>query len=119
MNTASADDTLTKKAEEQANRVRKNIYRIKSFKALKRIVSKIATEFCSWLRQLPAGEDDTVNTLPEEQVRALFDTAQAASPATSKLAEGLQSWAKFGASLARSGSVGEIARVANEQVTSR
>ena len=40
---------------------------------------QIATDFCSWLRDLPNGEDDTVNTMPEEHIRALFDTGQAAN----------------------------------------
>ncbi len=49
-----------------------------------------------WLRDLPPGDDDTVNTTPEEHVRALFDTGQAANTAKSKVAEGLKSWAAFG-----------------------
>lgn len=43
-----------------------------------------------WLRNLPSGEDQTVNSLPQDYVRALFDTAQSANVAHSKLAEGLQ-----------------------------
>ena len=44
-----------------------------------------------WLRnRLPAGEDATVNSLPQEYVRALFDTAQSANVAHSKIAQGLQ-----------------------------
>ena len=61
-------------------------------------MSKIAGDFCNWLRDLP-GEDTAVNSLGETQLRALFDTAQAANPGTTKLAEGLRSWAKFGSTV--------------------
>ncbi len=53
-----------------------------------------------WLRELPRGEDDSVNTTPEEHIRALFDTGQAANTSKSKVAEGLRSWAKFGSQIA-------------------
>ena len=56
-------------------------------------MSKIAGDFCNWLRDLP-GEERDINTLSESQLRALFDTAQSANPGTTKLAEGLRSWAK-------------------------
>ena len=49
-----------------------------------------------WLRSLPPGEDQTVNSLPQEYVRALFDTAQSANVAHSKLAEGLQGGGRTG-----------------------
>ena len=52
-------------------------------------MSKISGDFCNWLRDLP-GEDKTVNSLGEPQLRALFDTAQSANPGTTKLAEGLR-----------------------------
>ena len=48
-----------------------------------------------WLRNLPAGEDPTVNSLPQEYVRALFDTAQSANVAHSKIAQGLQGQRKY------------------------
>ena len=70
-----ADDSMTKKAEEN--------------------MTRIAGEFCCWLRDLP-GEDKTVNQIGETHLRSLFDTAQSANPGTTKLAEGLRSWAKFG-----------------------
>lgn len=50
------------------------------------------------LRDLP-GDDKTVNQLGETQLRSLFDTAQSANPGTTKLAEGLRSWVKFGSSV--------------------
>ena len=54
-----------------------------------------------WLRNLPQGEDQTVNSLPQEYVRALFDTAQSANVAHSKIAEGLQGFSmEFGLRLA-------------------
>ena len=71
----TGDDTMTKKAEEN--------------------MTKIAGEFCAWLKDLP-GEDQSVNQISETHLRSLFDTAQSANPGTTKLAEGLRSWAKFG-----------------------
>ena len=75
-------------------------------------MSRIAGEFCTWLRDLP-GEDTKVTLYPrldckplqvnqmgEEHLRSLFDTAQSANPGTTKLAEGLRSWAKFGSNMA-------------------
>ena len=57
---------------------------------------QISSEFCMWLRnRLPAGEDATVNSLPQEYVRALFDTAQSANVAHSKIAQGLQGQRKY------------------------
>ena len=41
-----------------------------------------------------------VNQMGEEHLRSLFDTAQSANPGTTKLAEGLRSWAKFGSNMA-------------------
>ena len=59
------------------------------------VTFQISSEFCMWLRNLPAGEDPTVNSLPQEYVRALFDTAQSANVAHSKIAQGLQGpWKK-------------------------
>lgn len=57
-----------------------------------------------------------MNTLPEEHVRALFDTAQSANPAKSKLAEGLQSWANFGATVT-GGKRNDIVEVTKLQVS--
>ena len=45
-----------------------------AFIALYICTFQISSEFCMWLRNLPAGEDPTVNSLPQEYVRALFDT---------------------------------------------
>ena len=49
-------------------------------------------------RELP-GDDKTVNQMGESHLRSLFDTAQSANPGTTKLAEGLRSWAKFGSAV--------------------
>ena len=68
----TGDDTMTKKAEEN--------------------MTKIAREFCSWLKDLP-GEDRSINQISGTHLRSLFDTAQSANPGTTKLAEGLRSWA--------------------------
>jgi len=35
---------------------------------------QIASDFCAWLRELPRGADETVNTTPESYVRSLFET---------------------------------------------
>jgi amino acid transporter len=77
---------------------------------------QIAGDFCAWLRQLPEGEWNTLNELPEEHVRALFATGQCATnPARSKLAEGLKSWAAFGLQVS-GGKAEEIAAIARQQV---
>ena len=39
------------------------------------IFSQISTEFCNWLKELPHGNDDTVNNTQPEKIRALFDTS--------------------------------------------
>ena len=52
---AGGEDSMTKKAEEH--------------------MSKIAGDFCNWLRDLP-GDEASVNTLTESQLRALFDTGK-------------------------------------------
>ena len=74
----TGDDTMTKKAEEN--------------------MTKIAGEFCNWLKDLP-GEDKSVNQISDTHLRSLFDTAQSANPGTTKLADGLRSWAKFGSAV--------------------
>ena len=38
-------------------------------------MSKIAGDFCTWLRGLP-GEDRTINNMTESHLRSLFDTGQ-------------------------------------------
>ena len=38
-------------------------------------MSKIAGDFCTWLRSLP-GEDKTINKMTESHLRSLFDTGQ-------------------------------------------
>ena len=74
----TGEDNMTKKAEEH--------------------LSKIAGDFCNWLRDLP-GDDTTANQLGETHLKALFDTAQSANPGTTKLAQGLRSWVKFGSTV--------------------
>ena len=34
---------------------------------------QISGEFCGWLRELPKGDDDTVNNTLPETVQAMFD----------------------------------------------
>ena len=41
-------------------------------------MTRIAGEFCTWLRSLP-GEDKKVNQMTEEHLRALFDTGHGKS----------------------------------------
>ena len=41
-------------------------------------LTRIAGEFCTWLRSLP-GEDKKVNQMTEEHLRALFDTGHGKS----------------------------------------
>ena len=60
------------------------------------------------------GADDSINTLPEEHIKALFDTGQAANPAKSKLVEGLRSWVRFGAQVA--GRTDDVFKIAKTQV---
>ena len=45
-----------------------------------------------WLRELPEGDDQTVNNTSPDKIRALFDTHRNEKVATSKVAEGLRSW---------------------------
>ena len=75
---------------------------------------KIASGFCACLRDLPKGEDDTANTMPDEHIRALFDAGQTVNPAKSKLVEGLRSWVKFGAQV--TGRREDIASITKQQV---
>ena len=70
------DDKLTRRAEEK--------------------VSKITGDFCSWLKELPQGEDQTVNNISPEKIRNLFDSTNVSKSGSSKVVEGLRSWAKFG-----------------------
>ncbi len=53
---------------------------------------QISGDFCSWLRDLPEGEDDSINNTSPEKIRTLFDSTHVAKPNTSKLVEGLRSW---------------------------
>ena len=53
---------------------------------------QITGDFCSWLRELPEGEDQTVNNLTPETIKSLFDSTNSSKLATSKVAQGLQSW---------------------------
>lgn len=73
------DDRLTRKAEEK--------------------VAKITGDFCNWLQNLPPGEDQTVNNIPPEKIKSLFDSTNSSKLATSKVVEGLRAWAKFGAEI--------------------
>ena len=52
---------------------------------------QITGDFCSWLRELPEGEDQTVNNLTPEKIKSLFDSTNSSKLATSKVAEGLRS----------------------------
>ena len=54
-NEKSSEEGMSKKAEEH--------------------MSKIAGDFCTWLRGLP-GEDRTINNMTESHLRSLFDTGQ-------------------------------------------
>ena len=74
---AKGDDKLTRKSEEQ--------------------VSKITNDFCNWLKELPKGEDMTVNNTPPEQIRILFDASQVTKPSSqSKVVAGLRAWYIYG-----------------------
>ena len=53
---------------------------------------QITGDFCSWLRELPEGEDQTVNNLTPEKIKSLFDSTNSSKLATSKVVEGLRSW---------------------------
>ena len=55
-------------------------------------VLQITGDFCNWLRELPEGEDQTVNSLTPEKIKSLFDSTNSSKLATSKVAEGLRSW---------------------------
>ena len=56
-------------------------------------VSKITNDFCNWLKELPKGEDMTVNNTPPEQIRILFDASQVTKPSSqSKVVAGLRAW---------------------------
>ena len=70
---AKGDDKLTRKSEEQ--------------------VSKITNDFCNWLKELPKGEDMTVNNTPPDKIRLLFDSTQVTKPSSqSKVVAGLRAW---------------------------
>ncbi len=66
------DDRLTRKAEEKVN--------------------KITGDFCNWLQALPKGEDQTVNNIPPEKIKSLFDSTNSSKLASSKVVEGLRAW---------------------------
>jgi len=70
-----AKDPLSRKAEERVN--------------------KITSRYCSWLRQLP-GEQQDETQFNEAHMKELFSHTVQSSTGTSKLAEGLRSWFKFG-----------------------
>ena len=73
---AKGDDKLTRKSEEQ--------------------VSKITNDFCNWLKELPKGEDMTVNNTPPDKIRLLFDSTQVTKPSSqSKVVAGLRAWYEF------------------------
>jgi len=78
-------------------------------------MQKITGDFCVWLRELPEGDDQTVNNTSPDKIRALFDTHRNEKVATSKVAEGLRSWAKFGQDIA--GSTKDILTISTSEVT--
>ena len=45
---------------------------------------------------MPQGEDQTVNNISPEKIRNLFDSTNVSKSGSSKVVEGLRSWAKFG-----------------------
>ena len=53
---------------------------------------QITADFCVWLRELPEGDDQTVNNIAPDKIRSMFDTHSTQKVATSKVAEGLRSW---------------------------
>ena len=70
---AKGDDKLTRKAEEQ--------------------VSRISNDFCNWLKELPKGDDNTVNNITPDKIRILFDSTQVTKPSSqSKVVAGLRAW---------------------------
>ena len=48
---------------------------------------------------MPQGEDQTVNNISPEKIRNLFDSTNVSKTGSSKVVEGLRSWAKFGADI--------------------
>ena len=64
------------------------------------------------MKDLPQGEDQTINNIPPEKVRSLFDSTNTSKLATSKVVEGLRAWAKFGAEIsgANSSSIFSISK---------
>ena len=69
-----AKDTLSRRTEEKLN--------------------KIASRYCSWVRQLP-GDDQNEILVNEAQIKELFSHTVQSSTGTSKLANGLRSCVKF------------------------
>ena len=70
---AQREDRLTRKSEEQ--------------------VSRITNDFCNWLNELPKGDDNTVNNIPADKIRRLFDLTQVTKPSSqSKVVAGLRAW---------------------------
>ena len=51
------------------------------------------------MKDLPQGEDQTVNNISPEKIRNLFDSTNVSKTGSSKVVEGLRSWAKFGADI--------------------
>ena len=58
-------------------------------------LDRITRRYCSWVRQLPGEQHDEV-TISEEQIKHLFSHRAQSSTSSSKTAEGLRSWARFG-----------------------
>ena len=92
---AKGDDKLTRKAEEQA--------------------TKISTEFCCWLKELPPGLDETVNNTTPDQVKALFDTS-AKTQDYSMVRKGINSWVSFGLNIRGAPKVMDIATIVKQQI---
>ena len=66
------------------------------------------------MKELPSGEDDTVNNTTPEEIRALFDTAPNNVP-KSILSQGIGSWIKFGLNVKGTRSF-DISTIARQQI---
>ena len=53
---------------------------------------QITGDFCVWLRELPEGDDQTVNNVTPDKIRSLFDSRYTERLTTSKVVTALQSW---------------------------
>ena len=56
------------------------------------LIFQITGDFCVWLRELPEGDDQTVNNVTPDKIRSLFDSRYTERLTTSKVVTALQSW---------------------------